>query len=101
GNVVTVLRTFDPAVDLYLRDHRLDGKPVVPLAVATELMAEVVQAAWPDLHVSAVRDLQLLKGVVLADGPVTVRVAARSHTSPPSDRVGADVAVEITDPARH
>jgi hypothetical protein len=36
------LRELDPAHDLYLQDHRLDGQPVLPLAVATELIAESV-----------------------------------------------------------
>ena len=35
----------------FLDDHRIDGKIVVPWAVAVELMAETVQAAWPQLHV--------------------------------------------------
>jgi NAD(P)-dependent dehydrogenase (short-subunit alcohol dehydrogenase family) len=100
GGVVTVLRTLDPAHDRYLLDHQLDGKPVLPLAVAAELLAEAVQSEWPDLHVTGVRDLQLMKGVVLADGPVTIRLAARAQTSPPGDRAGADVNVEITDPAK-
>jgi acyl transferase domain-containing protein/NAD(P)H-dependent flavin oxidoreductase YrpB (nitropropane dioxygenase family)/NAD(P)-dependent dehydrogenase (short-subunit alcohol dehydrogenase family) len=101
GGVITAFRTLDPAYDRYLLDHQLDGKPVLPLAVAAELLAEVVQAEWPDLHITAVRDLQLLKGVVLTDGPVTIRLAARAQTSPPNDRAGADVNVEITDPNRH
>jgi NAD(P)-dependent dehydrogenase (short-subunit alcohol dehydrogenase family) len=77
------MRQLDPAVDLYLNDHRLDGRPVLPLAFATELMAEAAQAAWPDLHVIAVRNLQLLKGIVVDPAPlpvvVTVRTAARTN----------------------
>src|SRR2546423_62472 len=36
-----IVRTLDPEHDLYLQDHRLDGRPVLPFAVALELMAEV------------------------------------------------------------
>ena len=46
-------RTLDLARDLYLRDHRLDGRPVLPFAVAMELMAEVAAAGWPDREVVA------------------------------------------------
>ena len=42
-----IVRHFDPVHDLYLQDHRLDGKPVVPAAVAVEFMAEAAQLGWP------------------------------------------------------
>ncbi len=97
---VELRRTVDPARDLFLRDHQLDGKPVFPFAMALELMAEVVQEAWPDLKVVGLRDMQLFKGLVVEHGPKDVRVAARAATDPPSDRIGADVIVEITDAER-
>jgi hypothetical protein len=97
GHVVEAVRTLDPAFDLYLVDHRMDGSPVLPLAVASELMAELVQKSWPDLHVVGVRELQLLKGVVLDNGPRPVKVIARAQVEPPSDRQGIDVNVEIRD----
>jgi NAD(P)-dependent dehydrogenase (short-subunit alcohol dehydrogenase family) len=99
GAVVEAVRTLDPAFDLYLSDHRMDGSPVLPLAVASELMAELVQKSWPDLHVVGVRELQLLKGVVLENGPRPVRVIARAQVEPPPDRQGIDVNVEIRDAA--
>jgi hypothetical protein len=80
---VRFVRHLDPSVDLYLHDHRLDGRPVLPLAFATEFMAEAAQAAWPGLRVVAVRDLQLLKGIVVDPAPVpmivTVRSAVHAH----------------------
>lgn len=97
ANGVEVIRTIDPAHDLYLRDHRIDGKPVFPFAMAMELMAEVVQQAWPDLQVVGLRDMRLFKGLVLEHGPKQVRIVARVQTDPPNDRVGADVNVEIID----
>ncbi len=51
--------------DLYLNDHRLDGVPVVPAAVALELLAEFVQTAWPDQPLTEVRDLRVLRGLTL------------------------------------
>jgi hypothetical protein len=97
GHVVEAVRTLDPAFDLYLFDHSMDGSPVLPLAVACELMAEFVQKSWPDLQVVAVRELQLLKGVVLENGPRPVRLIARAQVEPPPDRPGIDVNVEIRD----
>ena len=74
---VEILRTLDPAHDLYLNDHRLDGKPVFPMAMALELMAEAAAAGWPDLEVVEMKDLRLLRGLVLENGSKPVRVVAK------------------------
>jgi NAD(P)-dependent dehydrogenase (short-subunit alcohol dehydrogenase family) len=97
GGGLEIVRTIDPSYDLFLNDHRLDGKPVLPMTFALELMAEAVGRGWEDLRVVGVRDLRVLKGIVLDPGPRTVRLIARSATDPPTDRLGADVLVEITD----
>jgi hypothetical protein len=97
GHVVEAVRTLDPAYDRYLADHRIDGSPVLPMAVALELMAELAQKGWPDLQVIGVRELQLLKGVVLDKGPRAVKVIARAQVEPPHDRTGIDVNVEVRD----
>lgn len=68
---------LDPAHDRYLDDHRIDGRPVLPLAVATELMAEVVAQSWPELQFTAIRDLQLLKGIVLDKDRIKVRIVSK------------------------
>ncbi len=96
GGTIEAIRTLDLAFDRYLDDHRLDNKPVLPLTAAMELMAELAQLGWPDLQVSGMRDIQLLKGVILESSTRTIRVAARALADPPSDRTGADVHVEIT-----
>ncbi|MBA4159903.1 MAG: polyketide synthase dehydratase domain-containing protein, partial [Gemmatimonadetes bacterium] len=96
GGTIEAIRTLDLAFDRYLDDHRLDNKPVLPLTAAMELMAELAQLGWPDLQVSGMRDIQLLKGVILESSTRTIRVAARALADPPSDRTGADVQVEIT-----
>jgi acyl transferase domain-containing protein/NAD(P)H-dependent flavin oxidoreductase YrpB (nitropropane dioxygenase family)/NAD(P)-dependent dehydrogenase (short-subunit alcohol dehydrogenase family) len=88
-----LIRELDVSRDLFLGDHRIDGKPVMPLAVATELMAETVALGWPDLVVTAVKDLYVLKGLVLDRDASSVRVVA---TPRPRLREGSqDVAVEI------
>jgi NAD(P)-dependent dehydrogenase (short-subunit alcohol dehydrogenase family) len=89
---VELLRTLDPAHDLYLNDHRLDGKPVLPMAMALELMAEAAAAGWPDLQVVEMKDLQLLRGLVLENGPRPVWVVAR----PLSSQGPAGMEVEVS-----
>ena len=97
GGTIRFTRTLDPATDLFLNDHRLDGRPVLPLAFATEFMAEAAQAAWPDLRVVAVRDLQLLKGIVV-DPPVSMVVTVKGaiHSS---DNGLTEIDVDISTPS--
>jgi hypothetical protein len=66
--------------------------------MAIELMAEVAQQGWPDLKVVGLRDLRVLRGVVLENGLKTVRLIARKHVEPSQERLGVYVNVEITEP---
>jgi NAD(P)-dependent dehydrogenase (short-subunit alcohol dehydrogenase family)/malonyl CoA-acyl carrier protein transacylase/acyl carrier protein len=90
---IEMLRTLDPAQDLYLNDHRLDGKPVFPLAMALELMAEAASAAWPDLELVAMKELGLLRGIVLDDGPRPLRVMAKPRMQPFRDAMEVEVSI--------
>lgn len=72
-----VNRTFDPDQDLYLADHVLDGKPVVPFAVAMELMAEVALAGWPEMGIVEIHDIRVLSGLVIDSARREVTVEAR------------------------
>ena len=66
----------------FLDDHRIDGKIVVPWAVAVELMAETVQAAWPQLHVVEAQNHQQLRGITVEDGQaLPLRITARLKES--------------------
>jgi hypothetical protein len=97
GDAVEVVRTLDPSTDLYLNDHRMDDKPVLPVAMAVELMAEVAQEGWSDLEVVGLQDLRLFKGIVLENGPKQVRIRATPGAGNGSVK---QIAVEIDDPAR-
>jgi len=77
-------RILDPSKDLFLDDHRLHGKPVLPAAFAMELMAEVVTQQWPDMEVSRFEDIAVLRGLVLKNGPEAIRVEAE-EVSPSSN----------------
>jgi hypothetical protein len=87
---------LDARTHRYLEDHRLDEKPVLPAAVALELMAELAQNSRPDLEVVGVRDLRVLKGVIVDDGPRQVRLVASPR--PPGASDVAEVEVAITEP---
>jgi hypothetical protein len=76
----SVERVLDPAIDLYLDDHRLDGRPVLPMAAALEMMTEIAELGWPGLSATGVRDLSVFKGIVLSENNghrKTVRLDAR------------------------
>lgn len=95
GNQGEVVRKFDPHHDLYLNDHKLDDQPVLPFAVAVELMAEVVAQAWPELEIASLKDVQLLRGVVVRNDAENLRVVATPQ--PTNGQAPVNVAVEITD----
>ena len=70
--------------DRYLLDHVIQGQPVLPFAVAIELMAEAATAARPDLPaLHEVRDVHLLNGVTFAgeNRPVRIRVSDGKPTN--------------------
>jgi acyl transferase domain-containing protein/NAD(P)H-dependent flavin oxidoreductase YrpB (nitropropane dioxygenase family)/NADP-dependent 3-hydroxy acid dehydrogenase YdfG len=71
GSTLSV--TLDPSAP-YLDQHRLDGRPVLPAAMALELM---LQAAGRLGGASrAVEDLQILHGVAVDGQPLPIRVTA-------------------------
>ena len=80
---LAALRAFHLDHDCYLDDHRVDGRPVLPFAVAMELMAEAAAAARPGREVAGLLDIRLLHGVTVdeVDG-AAVRIAARRTPSP-------------------
>jgi acyl transferase domain-containing protein/NAD(P)-dependent dehydrogenase (short-subunit alcohol dehydrogenase family) len=94
---VESVRVLDPAKDLFLGDHRLNGKPVLPAAFAMELMAEAVMRHWPDLEVCRLKEVGVLKGLVLKNGPQTIRVEAKEIASSAADPPGKTVQVRITE----
>ncbi|MCK7501607.1 MAG: SDR family NAD(P)-dependent oxidoreductase [Comamonadaceae bacterium] len=64
GERIVAVR-LDPARHLYLQEHALDGRCVLPAAVALELFAQAARALWPQWQVVEVRDHRLMKGVEL------------------------------------
>jgi NAD(P)-dependent dehydrogenase (short-subunit alcohol dehydrogenase family) len=63
---ITAQVTLDSRAQAFLEDHIIDGNPVLPLAVATELMVETAALAKPDWQISQVEALRLFEGVVIS-----------------------------------
>ncbi len=98
NSTVTLEHTFSLANDPYLQDHCLDGKPVVPAAVALEWIAEFVQSAWSEWVVAEIHELKVLRGLVLEKEGTTVLFSARAASH--ADAEGLEISVEILDPLR-
>ena len=91
---VTQSQTFTLENNPYLKDHCLDGKPVLAAAAAQEWLAEFVQAAWPDWVVCEVRNLRVLGGIVLkTEAGVSTQITARASTHASSEAL--EVSAEI------
>lgn len=93
-DVLELARELDLDCDLYLDHHRLDGRPVLPAAMAMELMAEAALCCRPDLEVVEIRGFQVLRGIGLDAGPLPLRVVARLRPAA-TEPSGAEVQLEI------
>lgn len=89
-----VITTLD-ASEQYLQDHRLDGKPVFPTAMAAELMTEVGQQGWPGWEVTGIRDLKVLKGIVLEGSGQEIQILAQPKAKLSQGDAHQEVDVEI------
>lgn len=91
-----VQREIDAERCPVLQAHRLDGRPVVPLALITEWLAHGALHANPGLSLHGIDHLRLLKGITLDEPRKTIRLMA-GHPK----RNGAlyEVDVEIRDGA--
>jgi hypothetical protein len=95
GGVLTGHLELDPDRHKFLDHHRIDGKPVLPLVVALELMAEFAAQAEPGWHVAEVQNLRMLCGITLD----TPRRAIDLRAEPIERGVrGGEWRVRITDP---
>jgi acyl transferase domain-containing protein/phosphopantetheinyl transferase len=88
GEELVARRMFDPAEDLYLRDHTLgravsDVDPdllalaVMPLTMSMEIMAEAAALLVPGRLVVGLRDLRAYRWIAFDDQPQELQVSAR------------------------
>jgi len=54
----------DSAQHHYLHDHKFDGIPVMPMAVALEMMLEAARSVFPNQHLIRVSNLDIPAGIV-------------------------------------
>ncbi|QDU59365.1 Phenolphthiocerol synthesis polyketide synthase type I Pks15/1 [Planctomycetes bacterium Pan216] len=79
GVVVDVIA--DPNSDRYLLDHVVDGVPILPMVLALEWFVRVADGVHPGRPVTRVRDLKVLKPVLLPPNgsPHRLRITARQY----------------------
>ena len=95
GGGFEITLPLNPARDRYLQDHRLDGNPVFPAAMAVELMAEVAQRGWPDWKVVGIRSLRVLRGIVMGGSIQEILVTARPQSDPSHESMLLEIDMEI------
>ncbi len=88
-------KTIDLVSDPYLDEHRIDGTPVLPMAVAAEYMAEVATVLG-GAPVRALTGVRRLNGIVLRGRSVDVEIAFE----PAADGLSAEMEVTQTGPER-
>jgi malonyl CoA-acyl carrier protein transacylase len=57
---LTIETELDPATQPFLRDHRIEGTPVLPGVMGVEAFAEAARLLFPDWQVYAVEDIDFL-----------------------------------------
>ena len=81
--------------DTYLADHLLDGTPVMPAAVALEVMAEAAALAWPDWIVSEISGFRVLHGVRLEEAYLDLEVIALASSHGDASGFAADLMLRL------
>jgi malonyl CoA-acyl carrier protein transacylase len=101
GEELIARRVFDPAVDLYLRDHTLGrdvsvadpellALPVMPLTMSMEVLAEAAAFLAPGRKVVGFRNLRAFRWIAFDEGPQELQVTARRHAGDP-DRIAVQI----------
>jgi len=57
---LTIETTLDPAIQPFLHDHRIEGKPVLPGVMGIEAFAETALCMLPGWHVAAIEEVNFL-----------------------------------------
>lgn len=74
---MTFTYTIDTSQHHYLHDHKFDGIPVMPMAVALEMMLEAAKAIYPNQHLVRVSNLDIPAGIVFHTDKKEFAVEAR------------------------
>ena len=75
--LLTVETTLDPAIQPFLHDHQIEGKPVLPGVMGIEAFAETALCMLPGWHVEAIEEVNFLAPFKFYRGePRTVTIEA-------------------------
>lgn len=88
---------IDKSNHIFLNDHKIDENPVIPATGAMELMAELVQKAWPDWIVTEVRCLRVLKGIVINSELMSKSIKIKAKPSTHANANEFSVSASIVD----
>ena len=83
---------FDPKKDVFLLQHKLGGRPILPAVIGMESMIEAASLALPGKHLGSVREFVIPNGMKFkTDAPQTARVRVRlEHGKARCDLIGGD-----------
>jgi NAD(P)-dependent dehydrogenase (short-subunit alcohol dehydrogenase family)/acyl carrier protein len=82
GTVVAHIDSH-PERHVFLQDHQIDGKPVLPMMAALEMLAAVAAASKPGASLTAIRNLRNLNGITYPDGNGRSFHVEGSHAAAP------------------
>jgi acyl transferase domain-containing protein/NAD(P)H-dependent flavin oxidoreductase YrpB (nitropropane dioxygenase family)/NADP-dependent 3-hydroxy acid dehydrogenase YdfG len=99
GGAMSVDQHLNLGDDPWLRDHIVDGQPVVPLGVALETMAQFVAGNWPGWTIAEVRDLRML-APLRVDPELGTDIQLRARAGTHSEAGSQHVTVQYGSPRR-
>ena len=79
----------------WLADHAIAGQPVIPVVLVTEWFARAAKATRPDLHLVAVREVEVRKGIRIDNFQTGEGFAVNCRQLSNGD--GAVLGLELTD----
>jgi len=96
GREVTVIRTLDLAVDVWLRDHTLGGRvsqshpdllglAVVPLSMSLEMLAAAASLLTPGQNLVGLKNISVQHWLALPDGRLELTLTARRLSEAPGE----------------
>uniref|UniRef100_UPI00356B12FD polyketide synthase dehydratase domain-containing protein n=1 Tax=Actibacterium sp. TaxID=1872125 RepID=UPI00356B12FD len=93
----SLMRVLSLDTDGYMDEHRLDGVPVLPMAVAMEMAAEAVAEVWPGWALAEITGHKMLAGIRLEDdAPREIELLVTGGEHGHSDGFAAKVEIRAT-----
>jgi NAD(P)-dependent dehydrogenase (short-subunit alcohol dehydrogenase family) len=90
ANNLKIRLRIDPDFDVYLKDHAFDGMPVLPMAVASELLAETAQFMYPNMKLIRLERMDIPSGVMFDSGARDLYLTL-AETSRSEEEIHADL----------